>query len=245
MTTLTIAELLERIEYPESDGQPMADNTEQWNWMILIKEGLEALFLNDPNVFVAGNLLWYPHEGDNRLRVAPDAMVVFGRPKGKRGSYLQWKEDNVPPHVVFEVVSPGNTQAELMEKIDFYDEHGVEEFYIYDPDRKTLRGFRRQGQEWSAIPNMLGWVSPRLKVRFDLEDGQLVLQGPDGRRFVSYVELVRQRQQAEAQAQQERDRANQERQRAEQERQRAEQAQTQAERLAEKLRALGIDPNTV
>jgi hypothetical protein len=200
-------------------------------------------------------------------------MVVFGRPKGKRGSYLQWKEDNVAPQVVFEVVSPGNTQAELMEKIDFYDEHGVEEFYIYDPDRKTLRGFRRQGQEWSAIPNMLGWVSPRLKIRFDLEDGQLVLQGPDGRRFVSYVELVRQRQQAEAQAQQERDcanqerqranqerqranqerqranqerqRANQERQRAEQERQRAEQAQTQAERLAEKLRALGIDPNTV
>ena len=71
MTTLTIPELLERIEYPESDGQPMADNTLQWFWMVLIKEGLERLYADDPQVFVAGNFLWYPVEGDNRLRVAP------------------------------------------------------------------------------------------------------------------------------------------------------------------------------
>jgi hypothetical protein len=34
--------------YPESDGQPMADNTEQYDWMVKIKENLEILFAEDP-----------------------------------------------------------------------------------------------------------------------------------------------------------------------------------------------------
>lgn len=37
-------------------------------------------------MFVAGDLLWYPVEGDNVTRAAPDAMVVLGKPKGDRGS---------------------------------------------------------------------------------------------------------------------------------------------------------------
>ncbi|HEY9663570.1 MAG TPA: Uma2 family endonuclease, partial [Allocoleopsis sp.] len=97
--------------YPDSDGQPMADNTRQFRWIVVIKENLEWLFADDPTVFVAGDLLWYPVEGNNKIRTAPDALVVFGRPKGdspqatlcERGSYQQWKENNIPPQVVFEV----------------------------------------------------------------------------------------------------------------------------------------------
>lgn len=77
------------VVYPETDGEPMANNTEQFTWIVTIKENLELLFAENPDVFVAGDLLWYPVEGDNRLRQAPDVMVVFGRPKGRRGSYLQ------------------------------------------------------------------------------------------------------------------------------------------------------------
>ena len=51
------------IEYPESDGLPMADNTIQFRWISTIMWGLDALFVHNPNVFVAGNLLWYPVEG--------------------------------------------------------------------------------------------------------------------------------------------------------------------------------------
>jgi len=72
--------------YPESDGQPMADNTVQWNYNALIKQGLERLYKDNPQVFVAGDLLWYSVEGDNKTRAAPDALVVYGRPKGDRGS---------------------------------------------------------------------------------------------------------------------------------------------------------------
>ncbi|KAF0248344.1 MAG: hypothetical protein FD167_2258, partial [bacterium] len=66
--------------YPDSDGEPMADNTKQFDWIVAIKLGLELTFENAPNVFVAGDLLWYPVEEDNKTRLAPDAMVVFGRP---------------------------------------------------------------------------------------------------------------------------------------------------------------------
>ena len=36
------------IEYPETDGQPMAENTRQFRWIVTIKEGIEALFRDDP-----------------------------------------------------------------------------------------------------------------------------------------------------------------------------------------------------
>jgi hypothetical protein len=48
---------LERELYPDSDGRPMAENTLQYEWIVTIKGNLDALFCNDPNVFVAGDLL--------------------------------------------------------------------------------------------------------------------------------------------------------------------------------------------
>jgi len=48
---------------------------------------LDAWFRDNPEVFVAGNLLWYPMEGQPRVNAAPYVMVAFGRPKGDRDSY--------------------------------------------------------------------------------------------------------------------------------------------------------------
>lgn len=75
------------IVYPESDGRPMADNTEQFKWIVLLKENLECLFAQTENVFIAGDLLWYPLEGKPEISTAPDVMAVLGRPKGRRKSY--------------------------------------------------------------------------------------------------------------------------------------------------------------
>ncbi|WP_407646632.1 hypothetical protein [Gloeocapsopsis crepidinum] len=80
---------LSEVIYPDSDGQLLANHTQQFRWIVTIKEGLEWLCKDDADVFVAGDLLWYSIEGNNVTRSAPDAMVVFGRPKGDRGSYQQ------------------------------------------------------------------------------------------------------------------------------------------------------------
>lgn len=179
-----------RIDYPDSDGQPMADNTVQFRWIQTLQGGLDAMFRDDPEVFVAGDLLWYPVEGDNRLRTAPDVMVVLGRPKGDRGSYRQWEEGGIAPQVTFEILSPGNRAANRGDKLRFYERYGVQEFYVYDPQTAELEGWVRRGDRFERIARMDGWVSPRLGIRFDMSSGDLRVLRPDGRTLASYRELA-------------------------------------------------------
>jgi Uma2 family endonuclease len=218
------------IVYPDCDGEPMSDNTLQWEWMVTVKGGVDALFRDDPDVFVAGDLLWYPVEGDPTIRMAPDVMVVFGRPKGYRGSYMQWREGGIAPQVVFEILSPGNRAGKMIRKFQFYDRYGVEEYYVYNPETYEITGWLRSGAGLQEIPEMAGWVSPRLGIRFGTGVEGLKLYGPDGRPFASYVELAQQRDELA----QQRDELAQQR---DAERQRA-------ERLAAQLRALGLEPES-
>ncbi|NEO90784.1 MAG: Uma2 family endonuclease [Moorea sp. SIO3G5] len=193
------------IFYPESDGKPLADNTLQFELITTIKSGLDLgqkatlreRFKDDPNVFVAGDLLWYPVEGQPKINQAPDVMVVIGRPKGHRRSYKTWVEDNINPQVVFEIASHTNTIKELEEdKLKFYRTHDVEEYYLYDPNRTKLKGWLRSSEKLEAIPQMLGWVSPRLGITFELVESELVLYYPNGERFASYLEIVELKEQA-------------------------------------------------
>jgi Uma2 family endonuclease len=222
MSVQTMIRRKPEIEYPDSDGQAMSDNTLQFQWIVTLQGGFDALFRDDPNVFVAGDLLWYPVEGESAVRAAPDVMVVFGRPKGYRGSYKQWDEDGIAPQVVFEVLSPNNRVREMVAKFQFYDRFGVEEYYLFDPDRIELSGWIRRGDDLVEIVQADGWTSPRLGVRFDLSSGDLQVFAADGRPFATYVEVVEQR---------------------ECEHQRAQQEHQRAERLAAQLRALGVEPN--
>ena len=217
------------ITYPDSDGQPMADNTKQFRWIVLIKENLDCLFAQNDQVFVAGDLLWYPVEKRPDIRVAPDIFVVFGRPKGDRGSYRQWLEDNIVPQVVFEILSPGNTIKEMTKKLQFYDRYGVEEYYIYDPDRNDLTGLQRLDGNLTVIEEMTDWTSPRLGVRFVITPETLAVYYPNGQPFLTTIELKQ--------------RAEQEKQRAEQEKQRADLAELEVARLRQLLQQSGIEIN--
>jgi Uma2 family endonuclease len=239
--------------YPESDGQPMADNTEQYDWLVKIKENLEILFADRPDVFVAGDLLWYPVPDRRETGpIAPDVFVVFGRPKGRRGSYRQWEEGGIAPQVVFEVLSPSNSAKEMADKLAFYDLYGVEEYYVYDPDKNTLGIWQRRGgaepgaqarPRLAPQSHIRGWTSPRLGVRFLVTAETLRLFYPNGQPFLTSVELAERAEQAAARAEQAAARAEQEAARAEQQAARADAEHARAERLAERLRALGLEPD--
>lgn len=228
--------------YPDSDGKPMADNTLQFRWIVTIKEGLDRLYMPRDDVFVAGDLLWYPVLGHPEIRQAPDALVAFGRPKGYRGSYKQWEEGGIPPQAVFEVLSPGNRPGQMAKKFNFYEKYGVQEYYIYDPDNITLDGFLRGSRRLEPIARMDGWQSPLLGIRFDMTGPELVIYGPDGRPFLTFQEMADERDQASQRAAAEHARAKAEHARAEAEHARAEAERARAERLAAQLRALGIEP---
>jgi Uma2 family endonuclease len=231
------------IEYPDDDGLPMSDNSVQFRWIVNIEANLSAIFAEDPNVLVAGNMLWYPVEGQPSIRLAPDVFVVFGRPKRDRGSYQQWIEDGTPITVVFEVLSPGNRADAMESKKKFYERYGVEEYYVYDPDSYELDGFLRENERFVVIPKMNGWSSPLLSVRFDLSQGELVLYNPHGKPFRDRSDAIvgESRVQQELEASNRRERAA--KRRADAEKQRAEDEKQRADRLAEKLRQLGIDPD--
>jgi Uma2 family endonuclease len=220
------------VHYPDSDGQPMAENTLQFEWIVTLQGNIDLIFRDDPDVFVAGDHLIYPVEGDADTRQAPDVYVAFGRPKGHRGSYRVFAEGNVFPQVVFEVWSPGNTAERMEEKRRFYEKYGAEEYYILYPDFPAhLQGWRREGGSLARVPEMNGFASPRLGIRFAVARGDVAVFRPDGTPFLSFVELG----------------ALQERtaERLEEERRRAEEERRRAERLAARLRELGVDPDAV
>ncbi len=177
------------IIYPDSDGKPMADNTKQFELIVEIKKGLDLLYINEPNVFIAGDLFWYPVQGQSKIVTAPDVMAVFGRPKGDRGSYRQWEEDNIAPQVVFEILSPSNDRIEMSKKLLFFDRHQVEEYYLYDPETNFLDIWIRTSEGLEPIAQSDNWISPRLEVRFDTSTGRLQLYKPDGTKFYSYIEV--------------------------------------------------------
>ncbi|EDN66053.1 Protein of unknown function DUF820 [Beggiatoa sp. PS] len=213
----------------------MADNTKQFDWITNIVFNLRTQYQNDPNVFIAGDLLWYPIEGDNKTRRAPDAMVAFGRPKGYRGSYKQWLENDIAPQVVFEILSPGNTNSEMEKKFQFYQRFQVEEYYLYDPDNGQLKGWIRGGGLLRPIVSMNGWKSKRLGIRFELKDGELSLYHPNGKQFSTHNEETERADTQTKRAQAEKQRADAEAKARQAEKQRAD-AEARA-RQAEKQRA--------
>lgn len=161
-------------------------------------------------------------------------MVVFGRPKGDRGSYRQWQEDNILPQVVFEILSPGNRLKEMAKKLDFYEQYGVEEYYIYDPERFNFTGYRRIDNQLVMIDSINNWVSPRLQIHFVLQLQGLEIYTPQGNPFLTTLEFAHQ-------AEQERERAKQEQKRAEQEREWANVAESEVARLKALLKQAGIN----
>lgn len=137
------------IEYPESDGKPMAESDVHLAVMMHLVQGLRDHFADDPAVYVAGNLLLYYEEG-KRASVAPDLFVVRGVPKGERDTYLLWREGKGPCFVL-EVTSKSTRDEDLSTKKVLYRRLGVEEYVLFDPRGEYLEP-RFQGLRLATGP---------------------------------------------------------------------------------------------
>ena len=236
--SLTIEDVL----YPDCDGKPISDNTLQYKWIVRLKSNIDYL-LKDQVAFVAGDLLWYPVQVKEPPAPcqAPDVLVSFGRPKGERGSYKQWKEDNIPPQVVVEILSPSNTANEMLLKQEFYGTHGVLEMYFYDPDSYDFWGLVRdtRGQDFTTVaPLNFPWQSPLLGLRFEMFDDGLAVFYPDGRPFEDPVDVLTDLTQAETEL-------NRTQLTLKQVQEEREQVQEERDRAFAKLQDMGIDPDAL
>lgn len=257
MTPPTALPLLPLV-YPESDGKPMAENTLQYQWIVAVRENLAAQYADRDDVLVAADNLIYPTEGNPRLCTAPDVYVAFGRPPGHRGSYRVWAEGGTFPQVIFEVLSPSNSQQEMALKLNFYRRFGAEEYYVIDPDAEGVEIRVRQGRRLVEVHDATAFSSPRLGIRFRWDEAEtLVLVRADGTPFRSYLELdhlhaeaveqamtaVSRAADEQRRAEREKRRADREKRRADEQQQRADEQKVRAEKLAAKLRELGLDPD--
>ena len=144
------------IEYPSSDGEPMAENKWQYVAMTDTVSVLENRFLDRPDVYIGGDMLMYYQMNDNATRVAPDVFVVFGAAgKHFRDSWIVWREGKAPDFVM-EVASPSTWRRDAAEKRDIYAEMGVSEYWRFDPTGEhftpQLVGERLSDGEYHQIP---------------------------------------------------------------------------------------------
>ena len=119
------------IEYPSSDGEPVAESGFQLIPLVYAFDALRRRYAGRQDVFVAADLLIYYKEG-SLTSVAPDVFVVMGAANHLRHSYQLWKEPKGPDFVL-EITSASTKDKDQGPKRDIYRQLGVREYWQYDP----------------------------------------------------------------------------------------------------------------
>jgi len=156
------------IYYPESDGKPMAETDVHVTLIADLLKTLRTHFSQTEDVKVLADILFYYEEGNPRKSVAPDVMVVSGVGKHSRRTFKLWEER--PPDVVFEISSRGTWKEDLQKKFFLYQDFGVKEYYIFDPEYDYLKdeplvAYHLKNGEFKPVKIKRGKVhSPFLKL---------------------------------------------------------------------------------
>ncbi|HWE37171.1 MAG TPA: Uma2 family endonuclease [Isosphaeraceae bacterium] len=164
------------LDYPTSDGKPMAETERHRDEMMDLIWTLQRHFAGDPMVCVSGNLLLFYEEGNKRKHISPDVFVVRGVPKRERLNYLVWREGKGPDFVI-ELTSKSTRAEDRKTKLALYrDVLHVSEYILFDPLaeylRPPLQGFRLVDGEYTPIAPVAGRL-PSAVLGLHLErDGQ-------------------------------------------------------------------------
>jgi Uma2 family endonuclease len=203
------------IQYPESDGAPMAETDRHRDEMVEAIEALKLRYRADPEVYVTGNILFYYEQGDPTARFAPDVLVAFGVPRRARRVYKLWEER--APAFVLEVTSRGTRFEDRGNKRELCAELGVEEYVLFDPDGEyltpRLQGFRLTNGLYAPIGADVGGCIPSetLGLLLGVEGGHLRFFDPSTRASIPRIEDHAERaRQAEERAQREAERVQRE-----------------------------------
>lgn len=189
------------VEYPTTDGKPMAETEPHRKLMTALIESLEYHFRAAPDVCATGNLLVFYERGDRRKHVSPDVFVARGVPKRVRLNYLIW-EEGVAPEVVFELTSRTTRREDIGQKTALYrDVLKVKEYFLFDLFGEylspQLQGYRLRAGRYTRIRPVSGRLpSQILGLHLEPVGDQLRLYDPVTDRWVT---TTAEREQQEAQ----------------------------------------------
>ena len=149
----------DEIEYPESDGKPMAETGPHADAMINLIETLRRFTEPAEDVYVGGNMMMYYEEGNLKKCLSPDVFVLCDTHTEPRNIYKMWEEGRAP-HVVIEVTSKSTRSEDEVKKADLYLQLGVDEYFQYDPTadyiKNHLKARRNKNGRWVPILNYVG-----------------------------------------------------------------------------------------
>jgi Uma2 family endonuclease len=242
----SIIDLIDQIEYPSEDGQPVAEGDFQREYLLQSVAMLRHHFQSHPDIYVSGNLFIYYERGNPKAVVAPDVFVVLGISNHDRMSYKLWEENNQVPAFVMEVTSKSTVSEDQGIKKGIYAFLGIQEYFQYDPTgdylEPRLQGLQLVDGNYLPIPALksgeesLILPSAALDLELCLQNGALRFYNPQTQSFLrNYQETDAALESAEIAKEQ----ADMARQQAEQV---AEEERLKAERFRAKLKELGIDP---
>jgi Uma2 family endonuclease len=200
MATIPRTPVDREIDYPTSDGKPMAETDLHRDRMTDLIEMLQDVFAEDPRVYVSGNLLLFYERGDKRKHVAPDVLVVRGIPKlPRRDHYLVWLEGK-GPDLVIELTSKTTRREDQTKKWTLYrDVLKVPEYFLFDPYEDYLKppfqGYRLVEGQYVAIEPVEGRLpSAVLGLHLERDGTELRFYDPaTGRRLPTRQEALRQK----------------------------------------------------
>ncbi len=142
------------IDYPSSDGEPLAESYFQLIPLVYAFDALRRRYADREDVFVAADLLIYYRRG-TRESVAPDVFVVLGAENRPRHSYLLWQEPKGPDFVL-EITSASTREKDQGPKRATYRRLGVREYWQYDPTgdylAPPLQGLELIGGRYERLP---------------------------------------------------------------------------------------------
>ncbi len=171
--------------------------------------------------------------------------MVLDTEKRPRKSWVVWGEQGKYPNVIVEIISDSTANIDrTKKKILYQNTFRTPNYFWFDPNSLELQGFRLiEGQYQAISPNEQGYLwSEQLGLYLGIFDRKLRYFTVDGQLVPTPQEAELQQRQAKEQILLERE---QERQAKEQAILEKEQAILEKEKLAQKLRELGIDPETI
>lgn len=143
------------IFYPESDGKQMGETDFHIQTITYLYQALSAFFASETNVKVSADIMFYYEENNPRKVFAPDVMVVKGVGNHPRRTYKLWEEKQFP-QVIFEISSRKTWGDDLNKKWLLYQQFGVKEYYIFDPEYdylpEPLIAYRLKKGELRQVP---------------------------------------------------------------------------------------------
>ncbi|MCY7377116.1 MAG: Uma2 family endonuclease [Pyrinomonadaceae bacterium] len=125
------------IYYPESNKNSIAETVFHFEQIFYLIETLKAHFHHQNNVYVSGRIKFHDEQKKTRRVFSPDVMIVKSVGNHLRQNYNVWQEKQFP-QVIFEISSRRTWGEDLVKKWFLYQQFGVKEYYIFDPEYDCL-----------------------------------------------------------------------------------------------------------